>query len=91
MSVAAGLIAMGVGYLVFSAASKEKEGLKILGQIIGIFVMAVSVLTILCSSMHCLSKSQCPLMGKHECSMMKNECPMMSKSSGASAVSAEEK
>ena len=39
MSCAVGLVALGVGYMVFLQASKEKEGLKLLGQIIGIVVM----------------------------------------------------
>ena len=91
MSIATGLIALGIGYLVYIAASKEKEGLKILGQVIGIFVMALSVLAILCAGMHCLSKGSCPLMGKHQCSMMKNECLMMPKGHDSSAGPLEEK
>ena len=39
MSCAVSLIALGIGYLVFVQAAKEKEGMKLLGQIIGIVVM----------------------------------------------------
>ena len=38
MSIALSLIALVLGYKVFLDASKEKEGLKLLGQSIGIFL-----------------------------------------------------
>ncbi len=52
MSVALCLIALSLGYLVFYQASHAKEGLKILGQTIGVIVMIISVLSAAC----CLSQ-----------------------------------
>ncbi len=70
MSLALGLIALGVGYLVFAAASKEKEGVKLLGQIIGIVVMVVALATSICAGMKCMKgcpmgkgKWMCPISG----------------------------
>ncbi len=53
MSVALCLIALSLGYLVFYQASHAKEGLKILGQTIGVIVMIISVLSSVC----CLSQA----------------------------------
>ena len=71
MSLALALIALGVGYLVFAAASKEKEGLKLLGQIIGIVVMVAALCAGVCAGMKCM-KNGCPMMGKG----MGMACPM---------------
>ena len=51
------LIALGVGYLSYLQASKEKEGLKLLGQVIGIFVMIASLLSLFCSAGKCMMKN----------------------------------
>ena len=74
MSCATGLIALGVGYLVFLHASKEKEGLKLLGQVIGIVIMIASLLSSMCAATKCMSQKgschfsskapMCPLSGK---------------------------
>ena len=62
MSCAVTLIALGVGYLVFMQASKEKEGVKLLGQTLGIFVMIASVLCLMCGAVKCALKGYgCPL------------------------------
>ena len=55
-SCAVGLVALGVGYLVFLQASKEKEGLRLLGQVIGIVVMIGAVLSGICAA-------KCKMMG----------------------------
>ncbi len=55
MSVSLCLIALSLGYLVFYQASHVKEGLKILGQTIGVIVMIISVLTAAC----CLTQAVC--------------------------------
>ena len=80
MMLAPSLVALGVGYLVYITASKEKEGVKLLGQVIGIFVMIASVLAVACSAMHCRHK-------EHQCSMGdKKECPMMSAKSATCSM-----
>ncbi len=74
------LIALVLGYKVFVDASKEKEGLKILGQGIGVLVMVGSVALLLLGS--------CPKYGgyfkrgysmmsnqKGGCCLMKSEAP----------------
>ena len=73
MHCAVALIALGVGYLVFLHASKEKEGVKLLGQAIGILVMIASVLCLLCSASKCMKRDGCPFSGKAPM------CPMSSK------------
>ena len=74
MSCAVGLIALGVGYLVFLHASKEKEGVKLLGQVIGIFVMFAAVLCLVGSTAKCMKRDGCPFSGKKA-----PMCPMSSK------------
>ncbi|MCG3176712.1 MAG: hypothetical protein MOGMAGMI_01672 [Candidatus Omnitrophica bacterium] len=79
MAGAIALIALGVGYLVFVTASKEKEGVKLLGQVIGIFVMIASLLCLICSSMKCVGKSGYGKGGyDRSCSMKlaKDNCPI---------------
>ncbi len=57
-----GLIALALGYKVYVDASKEKDGVKFLGQAIGILVMIGAVLVILCGAMKCLSMyGGCPM------------------------------
>ena len=68
MSVPISLVALALGYFVFTGASKEKEGLKILGQVIGLVVMIGAVLSLVCASMKCLSGGGCPFKSKGMCS-----------------------
>ena len=56
MMSALGLIALALGYKAFIDACKEKEGVKLLGQVIGIVVMIAAVLTMFCGAMKCMSK-----------------------------------
>ena len=75
MSCAVGLIALAVGYLVFLQGSKEKEGLKLLGQVIGIVVMIAAVLAVACGASQCkYLRSHCG--GGHEKGGM---CPVSGK------------
>ena len=74
------LVALGVGYLTFAAASKEKEGLKLLGQAIGIFVMIAAFLLVLCSAAKCAGKySYGKGSGNCQLSQKAPLCPMGSK------------
>ena len=79
MHGAISLVALALGYKVFTDAYKEKEGLKLLGQMIGVVVMIAAVLSILCGAAKCMGKSDCPMMRKSECSMMGKHEGMMSK------------
>lgn len=72
MSGAVSLVALGVGYLVYITACKEKEGVKILGQVIGIFVMIAAILCLICSSMKCMDKGY----GCHKGGYGKSHCSM---------------
>jgi hypothetical protein len=51
MKIVLALIALVLGYKAFLDASKEKEGLKLLGQVIGIFVMGMALLAFICGLM----------------------------------------
>ena len=64
MSCGVGLIALGVGYLVFSNAMKEKEGLKLLGQVIGILIMIGAIVSSLCIAKCKMMGGACPMSGK---------------------------
>lgn len=48
MSIALCLTALSLGYLVFYQASQAKEGLRMLGQAIGVVVMIISLLSAVC-------------------------------------------
>lgn len=62
------LISLGVGYWVYLTGSKEKEGLKKLGQAIGALIMIGSVLLILAGAMRCsYMKKKCLMMAKFGC------------------------
>lgn len=74
MSGAISLVALGVGYLVYITACKEKEGVKILGQVIGIFVMIAAILCLICSSMKCMDKGAG--YGCHKSGYGKSHCSM---------------
>ena len=78
MSVAVCLIALALGYKVFADASKEKEGIRLLGQIIGIVVMVLALISTACATMKCAYKAGCPMMSKFRCSMS-SSCPMSAK------------
>ena len=75
MHAVLGLIALTLGYKVLVDAGKEKEGVKLLGQVVGIFVMIAAVLSILCGTMKCMTKYGCP-MGSDHGPMQQMECPM---------------
>ena len=84
MSVAVCLIALALGYKVFVDASKEKEGLKLLGQAIGIFVMVAALLASVCATMKCAYKAGCPMTSKASCpTMAKSNCPMSSQAANS--------
>ena len=65
MSIGVSLIALALGYKVFVDASRGKEGVRLLGQVIGIFVMLVALLATICgirSQMaSCMEGSGCPM------------------------------
>ena len=67
------LIALGVGYVVFINASKEKKNLKFIGQGIGVLLIAGALITMLSYSMDCVSRYGCPF------AAMKSQCSMMGK------------
>ena len=64
MSCAMGLIALGVGYLVLLNANKEKEGLKLLGQALGILIMIAALLSSLCAASKCMKGRGCQMSSK---------------------------
>ena len=68
------LVALGVGYVVYVTATKEKEGVKLLGQALGIFIMIVAFLGTLCGAMKCAAKGMsvgCPMVSGYA-----KHCPM---------------
>jgi hypothetical protein len=67
MFIAVTLIALALGYRVMVDASKEKEGLKTLGQIIGALVIVMATLTLLCGVMRFAAEGRCPMMPKFGC------------------------
>ena len=75
MSCAVALIALSVGYLVYLHACKEKEGIKLLGQVIGIFVMIMAVAAFTCATAKCMKRYGC-LKGKNDCPTMSSKAPM---------------
>jgi len=70
---ALGLIALGVGYLVFLNASKEKGNLRMAGRIIGAVIIVVSVLGAICAVKCKMGGGTCPMMGD------KMMCPISAK------------
>ena len=77
MQASVALVALALGYKVFADAHKEKEGLKLLGQVIGLVVMLGAVLFLLCGAAKCMYNSQCPMMSKSACPFTaKSACPM---------------
>ena len=77
MGIGLSLIALVLGYKLFVEAHKEKEGLKILGQVIGIFVMIAAFLAVLCGTMKCMAKAYCPMdYNKANCPISRALCAM---------------
>ena len=70
MNVAISLVALALGYKVFADAHKEKEGLKLLGQIIGVVVMIASVLALTCGAAKCMKNQNCFMISKSNCPLM---------------------
>ncbi|MBI3315956.1 MAG: hypothetical protein HYZ87_03160 [Candidatus Omnitrophica bacterium] len=86
MFAAVALIALALGYKVFTDAYREKDGLKILGQIVGVFVMVAALFGFICGISRCATKGQYAKMGKANCAMMaKANCPMQNAPSGSSS------
>ena len=92
MHAGSALIALALGYVVFAHAYKEKEGLKLLGQIVGVAVMVLSLLLIICGAMQCKSMNggnsdkcamghkDCKMKGDADCAMSgKKMCPITGK------------
>lgn len=75
------LIALGIGYLVCAQASKEVKGLKTLGRIIGMVIIAISsVLIVSKLILFCGYSKMCPLKGMMmEKGMMGQQVPMQKK------------
>ena len=63
MSCAVSLVALSLGYLVYLHASKEKEGVKLLGQVIGLVVMIGAVMSMFCAAKY-MKRDGCPFSGK---------------------------
>ena len=68
------LLCMAAGYFVFAHASTQKGDVKTIGRIVGLVIMALSLIGVACSaasksSMMCNS-------GSSECKMMKSFCPI---------------
>lgn len=55
------LLALGAGYLVLYFAKREERGLRILGLVIGTFILTVAAILILGQV---IGKGSCPMMGK---------------------------
>ena len=79
MRSAVALIALVLGYKSYVDACREKEGIKLLGQVIGIFVMIAAVLSLVCGAVKCFSRgADCPFSKKNGSMMSKANCPMAS-------------
>ena len=77
MSVSISLVALALGYKIFADAHKEKEGIKLLGQIIGVVVMIAALLSVACGAAKCMKRLDGSMMSKSNCAMMaKTSCPM---------------
>ena len=78
MHIGIALVSLALGYKVLVDASKEKEGLKILGQAIGIVVILASIAAFACGVSKCAGKyGDRGKMAKGNCSMMdKAGCPV---------------
>ena len=72
MSCAISLIALGVGYMVFLNASKEKGSTRQIGRIIGALIVVLSILSGICMAK--CKMGTCSMYGKAPM------CPITSKS-----------
>ena len=88
MGCALALVALGVGYIVLLQANKEKEGLKLLGQAIGILILIGAVLSALCSSMKCAKGGGACATDKKMCAVTDKGamCPVTGKPMAAPAA-----
>ena len=68
MTFVIALIALGLGYLVFLQASKERKSLKSLGQIVGAVIMICAFASMLCSAAKCRKMAGCPFSKAPMCS-----------------------
>ncbi len=85
MHAAVALIALALGYKTFADAHKEKEGIKLLGQVIGLFVMIAAMLAILCGMFKCMyGSSSCSMMHRDGCPIAaaRMGCPMSASDTG---------
>ena len=68
MQCSVALLALGVGYLVLLQANREKEGVKLLGQVIAILIMIGAVVSSICAAKGPCGKSgkapMCPISSK---------------------------
>ena len=75
MGCAVNLIALGVGYMVFLSATKEKGGIRDFGRIVGIVIIIASIASGICGAMRCkylknacgMKSGMCPVMAKQKC------------------------
>ena len=69
MNIALDLIAVAVGYKVFADASKEKNGLKEGGRLIGVFIITLALCVIAYTMI--AAYSLCSVMGGGACPLWK--------------------
>ena len=69
MHITMSLAALCLGYLVFIQGSREKEGIRALGRMIGIVVMLLATACFAASAMRCSLKGGCPMSKKWMCPM----------------------
>ncbi len=83
MYAAVALIALALGYKVYVDACREKEGLKLLGQAIGILVMLGAILSIACGAAKCAYMAKKSFYQKNCCAMTARAvCPVSAGMSG---------
>ena len=63
MSIGFLLIALAMGYIVCTQAKKETKGLKVLGNIIGTVIIAISGIIIINKILWFCNYAKCPLKG----------------------------
>ena len=76
MGCAMSLVALGIGYLVLLNANKEKEGLKLLGQAIGIIILVGALMTAVCAATKCMKGGACGMGEKKMCHTSASGAPM---------------
>ena len=67
MHIGITLVSLSLGYLTYVQATKEKEGLRILGQVVGIFVILASIAGFICGVTKCVKKGMCSMPMKMNC------------------------